>query len=302
MKRWGKAALLAAVLICADNGLHGENLNGLLYTARDGAVTITGYAGPGGDLRIPKNIGGAPVTKIAPGAFQASAGLRSVSIPPPVAEIGEYAFALCADLEAVTVPLSVTRIGHGAFAACASLTDIAVDHGNRAYTGVDGVVFTKDEKILLAYPAGKKGTSYTIPLMVTAIKEAAFAGCVNLRDLGMPPSVTKIGEYAFSACAGLRSVPIPPSVTVIKKSAFAGCVNLRDLVLPPSVTKIGKYAFAGCAGLTEVVIPRSVMSIGDEAFTECPELKTVTLSRRTRLGEGAFPERARLVYRDEADG
>jgi hypothetical protein len=39
------------------------------------------------------------------------------------------------------------------------------------------------------------------------------------------------------------------------------------------------------------------MSIGRGAF-DCSSLTSVTLSRRTRVGEGTFPETARIIYRD----
>jgi hypothetical protein len=33
-------------------------------------------------------------------------------------------------------------------------------------------------------------------------------------------------------------------------------------------------------------------------FWDCDSLASVTLSRRTRVGEGTFPETARIIYSD----
>jgi hypothetical protein len=47
-----------------------------------------------------------------------------------------------------------------------------------------------------------------------------------------------------------------------------------------------------------VTIPSSVTVIDDESFLGCSSLESATLSRRTRVGQGTFPESARIVYRD----
>jgi hypothetical protein len=50
--------------------------------------------------------------------------------------------------------------------------------------------------------------------------------------------------------------------------------------------------------LTSVTIPSSVTSIGRCAFYGCSSLTSVTLSWHTSVGESAFPETARIIYRD----
>ena len=41
------------------------------YTTNNGAITITGYTGPGGDVIIPSMTNGLPVTSIGTAAFSA---------------------------------------------------------------------------------------------------------------------------------------------------------------------------------------------------------------------------------------
>ncbi|MDR2702429.1 MAG: leucine-rich repeat domain-containing protein [Spirochaetaceae bacterium] len=50
--------------------------------------------------------------------------------------------------------------------------------------------------------------------------------------------------------------------------------------------------------MASINIPSSVTTIGDYAFYQCENLTSVTLSRRTKIGEGAFPASARITYRD----
>jgi len=46
------------------------------YMTQNGAVTITGYTGPGGNVTIPSAINGLPVTSIGDEAFQYNYNLR----------------------------------------------------------------------------------------------------------------------------------------------------------------------------------------------------------------------------------
>ena len=145
-----------------------------------------------------------------------------------------------------------------AFAHCSGLTAINVDAANPAYSSTNGIVFTKNQTTLVAYPGGKTG-SYVIP-----------------------NSVTTIGEAAFEGCDGLTSVTIPNSVTTIDNEAFDRCISLTgDLIIPNSVTSLGKWAFCDCTGLTSVIIGNSVITIGQEAFYRCSGLTSVTNLRAT---------------------
>jgi hypothetical protein len=200
---------------------------------------------------------------------------RTYVIPSSVTSIGAYAFSQCSSLTSVTIPSSVTYIGSEAFPGCSSLTSIAVDNLNPAYASINGVLFDKNIRSLITYPIGRNQRTYVIPSSVTSIERDAFYECENLTSVTIPSSVTSIGVYAFYKCSSLTSVTIPSSVT-----------------------SIGAYAFSQCSSLTSVIIPPSVTSIGRNAFAYNDNLTSVTLSRRTQVGEGAFPPSARITYRD----
>ena len=51
------------------------------YVVNNGAITITGYTGPGGDVTIPSTINGLPVLSIGIFAFYHNGSLLSVTIP-----------------------------------------------------------------------------------------------------------------------------------------------------------------------------------------------------------------------------
>ena len=111
---------------------------------------------------------------------------------------------------------------------------------------------------------------------LTTIPDHAFAGCVNLQEITLPPQITSIGNYAFGTytdsngystpCSSLHSIVIPPSVTTIDYMAFRQS-GLTEVILPPSVTTIGTLAFGECNNLEYVYLPASVTSIEGNAFT-----------------------------------
>ena len=166
------------------------------YTSNNGAITITGYTGPGGAVTIPGMINGLPVTSI-----------------------GYRAFAYCDFLTSIMIPNSVTNIGDLAFGSY-SLNSITVDRLNPVYISVDGVLFDKGQTTLIQYPEGKAG-SYAVPNSVTSIGSAAFRDC-GLLSVTIPDSITDIGYGAFMGCTSLTSVTIPNSVTNIG-GGVAGC-------------------------------------------------------------------------------
>lgn len=93
-----------------------------LYETNNGAITITGYAGPGGALTIPAAITGLPVTTIAASAFARNSSLNSVTIANGITTIGDWAFGWCMALSTVSVPRSATSISKHAFSWCLKLT------------------------------------------------------------------------------------------------------------------------------------------------------------------------------------
>lgn len=88
-------------------------------------------------------------------AFYNCKALTSVIIPNGVTSIGYEAFRGCEALTTVKIPASVTDIGEGAFMGCKNLRSIIVSKDNQVYKDINGVLYSKDGKTLLRYPAGK---------------------------------------------------------------------------------------------------------------------------------------------------
>ena len=288
------------------------------YTTNNGAITITGYTGPGGVVVIPGAIAGLPVTSIGTNAFFSNESLTSVTVPNSVTGIGAEAFKECFLLTSVLIPDSVTNIGSYAFSDCYGLTNVTIPN---SVTSIGDEAFNECNKM----------TSLTIGTNVTSIGTNAFAYCSSLIGVTIPECVTNIGDAPFAGCTSLTGITvnasdpayvsvagvlfnssqtlllqypagklassyvIPNGVTTIGVEAFLGCTNLTNVTLPNSVTSIGGETFANCAGLTNVTIPDSVTSIGVFAFWNCG-LASVTIPNSvTSIGETAFDECYRLT-------
>ena len=199
------------------------------------------------------------VTSIGYEAFYGCEGLTSITIPNSVTSIGDYAFEFCEYLTEVTIGSGVTSIGDYAFYGCVRLKTITVSGGTNLKV-VNGVLFTYDGKLLIKYPAGKSGDSYTIP-----------------------DGVETIGVSAFDYAKNLTTVTIPNSVKSIGDDAFYDCDNLTTISIPNSVTTIGDYVFSSCNNLTTFNIGSGVERIGDGPCEECSLLTTITVSGGTNF-------------------
>ena len=304
-------------------------------------------------VTIPKS-----VTAIWNGTFDGCRSLTSVTIPKSVTDIAigydvfagcdsltsinidsgnpAYAFAdgalfnkakdslllyLSGGRDAYTIPNGVAYINEFAFSGSIGLTSIMAAADNAGYSSIDGVLFNKDKTILMQYPEGRQGDSYTIPDGVTRIKMSepylykrekkggAFYRCWNLKSVTVPNSLTKITTDDFAFCDSLTSINVAEDNAGY--SSIDGVLfdkNKTILILYPRSRRQGAYtipkgvaaikyeAFQDCDNLTSVTIPNSVTSIGDEAFSDCDGLTSVTIpSSVTFIGEKAFYSCSRLT-------
>lgn len=249
-----------------DYGVTVSDKNMFAYSENDdGTVTITGGNIVTPKLEIPAELEGKKVSAIGMNAFTGNNVITDLVIPEGVTTLNWYSFNTCENLETVTlpdslefidswafercsklktinVPANVTRINGGAFAQNSSMTSITCDPANKNYVSVDGVLFTKDMKELVAYPGGIQG-GYTVPATVNHIGDAAFYGALGLDSVTILGNLDFIGFEAFAECSKLTDVAIRDGVNYVGYWAFRGCDGIKSLTVPQSVTNIGNQAF-----------------------------------------------------------
>jgi len=219
------------------------------YTNINGTITITGYTGPGGNVKIPATIDGLPVTSIGPSAFAINNNLTGVTIPDSVTSLGYEAFYQCSGLTNVNLGSGVANIGADSFGFCFGLTGVTIPD---SVTSIGGFAFQLCSGL----------TNVTLGSGVTSIANYAFVACSKLMDVAIPNSVTSIGDYAFSVCSSLTNVTLGRGVANIGYGAFNSCYGLTDITMPSGVTSIGDFAFQACSNLTSLHFDGSAPSAG----------------------------------------
>lgn len=161
------------------------------------------------------------IRKIDDNAFKLS-GIEEIELPSSLETIGKNAFALCFDLKSIDLPSSLTSVGTAFLSSSKSLEQINIDGSENgsceACTLIDGVLYSADGKVLVAYPGGREGSC-------------------RVKD-----GTEEIGYGAFTRAA-LSTVELPEGLKRIGVSAFAGCKNLTMPELPDSLESLEAHAF-----------------------------------------------------------
>ena len=238
----------------------------------------------------------------------ASTKLLSVVLPDGVNYIADNAFRDCVNLQSVTfgvaehlqvranafyntaissleLPANLEYIGEYAFIGLENLTEYKADENNPNYRTTDGVLYSKDGKKLIAFPAGKTG-NFTVPKTVETIGYGAFEN-TKLASIEFEEGINLLtmGYRAFYNARNLTSVSVPASVVSIDFYAFAECRNLEKVTFANESKLTGIYegAFLNCVKLSEIVIPDSIVEISDFAFYGCLSLKQLPVSDNSAL-------------------
>ncbi len=245
--------------------------------------------------------------------FPAGKAAGVYEIPEGTREIGAFAFRMLSGTLDVMIPASVARIQDHAFSWGLGIRSIRVSDDNTAFASLDGVLFDKQLRRLMIYPAGRPDAIYHIPKGTRTVAGGAFQDSQylkeviipegvaalegdsifshsrSLKSVSLPGSLTAIGHYLFYACSRLTHVSLPEGLTQIPPYMFAGCSSLKEIVLPDGLLAIGEGAFSGCDGLREIQLPDGLEEIGNSAFSNCRNIEGITLPEGiAAIGESAF--------------
>lgn len=141
------------------------------------------------------------------------------------------------------------------------LQNFSIIHPN--FEEIDGVVYTKDRKTLVACSMSKKHVKVLDGTEVISIN--AFTQC-KIEEVIFPASLKIIDEMAFTDCEMLKSVKFGNGLKAIGRSAFAWCRSLKHVALPSSLEHISRCAFFG-SGLKDINLNEGLKSFEAEAFS-----------------------------------
>lgn len=218
--------LLALIVVFTSSAQANEGIKSGLFTYTmkgNGTAVITAFDSQfnrNKDVYVPSQIDGYTVSEIGNSAFLNAESKSVIVLPDTLTTIGTAAFSW-SKFTSISIPSGVKQIGAAAFSKMENVEKFSVDKGNAIYATIDGVLYNKISKELVAYPGGSE---YSIPEGILSIGDSAFQSYKN----------------------GVQNEPLkvllPNTLRTIGRRAFEG-LELGNFVIPSSVEEIGEGAF-----------------------------------------------------------
>lgn len=222
MKRYIKRLCTAAIVLSLVGGVGLNNVYCEASSKKNyDAITEQQVRGLGSDYSlIVKDdvkfvLKGAELVEVA-----TDGEVSEIRVPEGVESLNEEAFYM-AEFSVrgkVYLPASLNSIPEETFVYNDNLSEIIVSEDNKNYCSEDGVLFSKNMKKLLAYPASKKSTYYKVPDEVEEIcvsglevlpikrlylgenvKKITDLYCDKLTQISMSPDITEISDYVLKS-------------------------------------------------------------------------------------------------------
>ena len=239
------------------------------YDSETGEMCITGYNGDSADVIIPESIEGHTVTMI--NIYFYNENMRTVYVPAGVSRLGIVNFSK-------------------------KLENVYVDEANQTYKSVDGVLYTKDGKILVLFPnrPDKKAviSEGTEGIVYTAFKNSSFSeifipdsikyvykqnGEIDLKDwdiLSVENCLPEILSYqaelenVYVGEKNKNIMSIDGMVYSKDMKTFVMCPQTRsgEVVIDNNVEILGRAAFGKCTDVNRIVLGDKITEIRDICF------------------------------------
>jgi TPR repeat protein/predicted phosphodiesterase len=175
--------------------------NGVLYSKDLKTLVRFPIASTIKSFKIPNH-----VLVIGNSAFDDCSNLENVDLNL-VQKIEDWAFHGCDNLETITIPSHVKEIGKYAFGSCDSLRKIIVEQNNEYFSNYQDALYSKDFKVLLQYPIGKKDRIFNSHLNCEEVAFRALSDAVHLEYINLL-NVRRIGEKAFYYSENLSRIDV----------------------------------------------------------------------------------------------
>ncbi len=164
------------------------------YIIEEQGVVITQYLGKQTDVKVPAQINGLPVYKLANRAFYNNQSIVNVMLSEGLRYIEDGrqyeggAFSKCNKLKSITFPSTLVSIGQYAFDNCLSLESVSFQNG------------------------------------LEEILDFAFVNCVSLKNVDLPETLTKLRIGSFSN-TGISRIYLPASLSNISNDFISGKIE-----------------------------------------------------------------------------
>lgn len=122
--------------------------------------------------------------------------LKRVHLPSSLKKMS-FTFCGCTNLQSIYLPEGVEKVDGLSFGYCFALKRIEVSEKNNHFTSAQGVLYSKDLKRMVIYPAGREGDTYSISEGTKVIAPHCFIKTRYLKKVITPNSLKRICDDAF---------------------------------------------------------------------------------------------------------
>ena len=201
------------------------------------------------------------------------------------------------------LPSTIMKIDSDAFDGADNLKAIHVVSENGVYASMNGVLYKREDTVLMRMPEGFEGT-YDVVAGTKQIGASAFENCDKLAAVTLAEGLVAINGDAFDG-AGISTITIPASVSLVQPTALSEVEKLttinvaegnetynsvdgvlynkkvgalvtypsskleNDYAIVEGTSMIMDEAFKGSRYLITIRMPHSVQKIGNEVFEDC---------------------------------
>ena len=227
------------------------------------------------------------VERLADSSFAGFAALQKVYLSDKISDIGAYTFYSCVYLESIRFGGGITNIESivkDDMKDFANLKEIIVSDKNETYATEDGVLFSKDKKILYKVPQAK--TSVKLPNTLTTITNESCKD-LTLKNLVIPKKVSSIESDAFKniyskkwkIAAGNKCYAMKKNSCIYNKKNGKLVLIFRGnkVVLPKQVKKIIDGFSVEKGGYKKLYLPKKLKKLDADWLNK---LKTTNSSQK----------------------
>ncbi len=232
---------------------------------------------------------------------------RRAAVREGTESIGPGAFGSAEGIKTLVLPQSLVRISPLSFLP--DLERIEVSKKNPYFASKNGVLYSRDKKRLICFPAGRREKRCVMDPETEAVEKEAFARCRHLETVVFSPKVSRIGKEAFAASHADIEIPAESPFFIKKNGGVYSADGTRlyllktrekSLRLDAGVKAIeGEAFYEEDCPLEEVFLPEGLESISSFPFALCGRLDTVHAPES--LGEASLarissPALSRVVF------
>lgn len=183
------------------------------------------------------------------GAFGAAVNATSITLPDSLTHISGQAFNACRNLKTIKIGRNVQEISP-IMMLFECKAEVIIDEANPYYMVENGVLYSKDKKVLKACLKTFTG-EFVVDSQVEKIAPNAFNN-QKITKVTIPENVKEIERVAFTQCKELQSAEIANGVTTIGESAFERCQNLNIINIDKKANSIAGAPWGAPKGMKVV--------------------------------------------------